>query len=215
MIVPKQMASGRIVDLAKLTARDVYWPDIADGLARICRFDGALKAGVEHYSVAEHCCRCHDAMGARPIIKPGFGEQDIADAVWRLWRLWRLSALLHDAHEAYIGDLSTPAAGYLAHVTGWADDESPVRVAIRRAKETLDLVICGKAGLARSWIGTSKVKLIDERMLATERRDLLAEPDGPGWPHLPQPYDDEIRPWRIDAARDGFLLRLREAGVWE
>lgn len=61
--------------------------DIAHSLSNICRYGGHCK---QFYSVAEHSIACCDRMGN--------GE----DASVRLW------ALLHDAAEAYIGDICKP-----------------------------------------------------------------------------------------------------------
>lgn len=62
--------------------------DIAHHLAHINRFNGATTRS---YTVAEHSLLCEsmaDAQGLSPK--------------------WRMAALLHDAHEAYLGDVSTP-----------------------------------------------------------------------------------------------------------
>lgn len=57
--------------------------DISRGLSRACRFAGQIE---QHYSVAEH------SIQVSRLVAP---EN-------------RLIALLHDAAEAYIGDLTTP-----------------------------------------------------------------------------------------------------------
>lgn len=62
--------------------------DIAHHLAHINRFTGATTRS---YTVAEHSLLCEsmaDAQGLTPK--------------------WRMAALLHDAHEAYLGDVATP-----------------------------------------------------------------------------------------------------------
>lgn len=57
--------------------------DIARSLAQQCRFLGHTDA---HYSIAQHCVLVSELVPAR-------------DALW---------GLLHDASEAYLGDLPAP-----------------------------------------------------------------------------------------------------------
>ena len=77
--------SGRIVDPLNLKVEDIHIVDIARPLERICRYGGHVK---EHYSVAQHCV--HVATMARG--NPNRIRQ----------------ALLHDAAEAYLGDMVSP-----------------------------------------------------------------------------------------------------------
>lgn len=70
-------------------ARPVLIEDIAHHLSLINRFTGATK---RPYSVAEHSLLCAD-IAHRMNLSP----------------LVQLCALMHDAHEAYTTDLSSPA----------------------------------------------------------------------------------------------------------
>lgn len=76
-------ATGRHLDLTGSTAADIDPLDLARGLARACRFAGQCDA---FYSVAQH------SVLASFHVPP----QDA------------LHALLHDAAEAYLGDLTGP-----------------------------------------------------------------------------------------------------------
>lgn len=76
-------ATGRHLDLTGSTAADIDPLDLARGLARACRFAGQ---GDAFYSVAQH------SVLASFHVPP----QDA------------LHALLHDAAEAYLGDLTGP-----------------------------------------------------------------------------------------------------------
>lgn len=62
--------------------------DIAHHLANLCRYNGATW---RHYSVAEHSLLVATILRLR-------GESPAV----------QLAGLLHDAHEAYLGDVSTP-----------------------------------------------------------------------------------------------------------
>jgi hypothetical protein len=78
-----QMASGRAWSLLQPAPEHVHWPDFAESLAKICRFNGHCT---HFYSVAQHCCHVAD------ILPPNL----------------RLRGLLHDAHEAVTGDTIYP-----------------------------------------------------------------------------------------------------------
>lgn len=73
--------TGRYVDPFNLSPDDIDIKDIAHALSLICRYGGHTK---KFYSVAEHCLYLSDRMNT-----PEF----------------RLLALLHDAPEAYVGDM--------------------------------------------------------------------------------------------------------------
>lgn len=100
----------------------------------------------------------------------------------------RLEALLHDASEAYLVDMPRPIKQELQ---GYRDIEG-----------TLDLVIRKKYGLPEKM--TEEVKYIDDKMLATEKRDLMKISDRP-WNWLPDPYDFKIEPWSYERAYEEFL----------
>lgn len=72
--------SGILFNLLEPMMEDINPIDIAVHLARTARWNGGTR---HFYSVAEHCCRCHDKA-------PGH---------------LKALALLHDAEEAYWGDI--------------------------------------------------------------------------------------------------------------
>jgi hypothetical protein len=83
-----QSASGSYLDLHNLKPEDIQVTDIAHHLSHLCRFGGAT---FEFYSVAEH------SIHVARIVNTMLGRPDLA-----------MAALMHDASEAYLGDVRTP-----------------------------------------------------------------------------------------------------------
>jgi hypothetical protein len=144
-------ANGRPVDIR----------DVAHHLAIVNQFNGATA---RPYSVAEHsllCCDIARHAGASVFVQ--------------------MAALMHDAHEAYINDLISPAklavnsfsmgAGGIA---AWTLFEAEHAKTVREHFKLLS-VFAGHKALLRS---------IDSQALATARRDLT--PFDPAR-HLPWP----------------------------
>ena len=86
------MLSGRRLDLLDPSPFDVEIEDIAQGLARVARWNGQTQ-GDHAFSVAEHS-----------VIVERICVQLQPDWAYR----WRLAALLHDAPEYVIGDMISP-----------------------------------------------------------------------------------------------------------
>lgn len=157
---------------------DLWTPridDIAWHLSGIYRFNGLTRV-----TVAQHSW----------IVSQNVPEHD---------RAW---ALLHDAPEAYVGDMAAP----LKHTnTLWARQR-------RKVEERLMDRICNTFGLPRS--EPKSVRIADRRAVVTERRDLL--PDDPEWASRPgwagyldvEPFAEVIEPWTPEWARTQFLARF-------
>lgn len=93
------MLSGRRLDLLDPSPFDVEVDDIAQGLARVARWNGQTQ-GDHAFSVAEHSVVVEQLCGQLQPLWPA---------------KWRLAALLHDAAEYVIGDMISPfkaALGY-------------------------------------------------------------------------------------------------------
>ena len=131
-----QTYTGRKLDLANPNPDDLDLDDIAHALSLICRFTGHVR---EFYSVAQHC-----------VIVSSLVPPELA-----------LSALLHDATEAYIGDVSRPLKGLLPEY--------------RAIEARLWAAIAERFGVTEA----PEIKLADNIALLWERRDLLGEPVAP------------------------------------
>jgi hypothetical protein len=146
-------ATGATVNLEWVAASSISLLDIAHHLAQINRFTGACS---RPYSVAEHSLLVVEIM-----------ERDLAIRSPHAL----LAGLLHDAHEAYTQDLSTP----LKRVLGpeWARTEGRIANAVRERFNV-------SAARAGAWDDIHRADLI---ALATERAQLLP-PGGPEWASL-------------------------------
>ncbi len=100
----------------------------------------------------------------------------------------QLAMLMHDASEAYLVDLPRPLK---AAFPQYAEIE-----------DRLMEVIAGKYGF--QWPMTEAMKLIDNRMLFTEKRDLMEPAD---WGYEVEPYGDyKIVPWNPTTSERAFLV---------
>ncbi|MFS8180876.1 hypothetical protein ACMG4P_04860 [Pseudovibrio denitrificans] len=141
---------GRTWNLLDPQACNVSFWEIAEVLARIPRFNGHPTVP---YSVAQHCCIAHD------LAAPHGGPELM------------LLALLHDAHEAYIGDIITPVKEALCELPGGQYFDE----ALEHLKVRHDMAIHRAAGLPEmcqtSQIGL--VKAIDKELLLEEQNWLF------------------------------------------
>ncbi|QDT94188.1 HD domain-containing protein [Gimesia algae] len=168
--------SGVEFNLTNIDSTQIDINDIAHHLSLINRFAGAMEVP---YSVAQH------SVIVSRIVHPRFA----------------LPALLHDAAEAYIGDISAPVKKLLLMhgVNHLAEYES-----------VLLCLILEKYGVSHYLMRESAnpVHTADMQVQATEFRDLFNPPHY--LPSLPTPLDTTIR--RIDpaTAKRSFLIRFHE-----
>lgn len=155
--------------------------DIAHALSLLNRFTGHTRVA---YSVAEHSCRVAELV-----------HETRPDLV--------LEALLHDASEAYLGDVASPLKQHPSFGEAYREAERALQGRIYRT--------FGCDGHE-----DPEVKRADLILLATEKRDLLGP--GPDWALLRdvEPLPSTIRPWSAGKAELEFLrhygaFRLAEA----
>ena len=162
--------SGIEFDLMAPKPEMVDIADIAHALAHICRFTGHTSA---FYSVAQHSVM----------------------ASYRVPREHALAALMHDAAEAYIGDVAAPLKALLPDY--------------RAIERRVELAVALKFDLPLEM--PPEVKHADLVMLATEKRDFMPA-TAEHWPvELTHKADERwIIPWEPKVARAEFLCRFRE-----
>jgi uncharacterized protein len=168
-----QTLSGRRVNPFDAAPEDIDPGDIARALSNICRFGGHSRA---FYSVAQHSAIVCDLLEARGATR---GEL--------------MAALLHDAAEAYLGDLPHP----LKH-------RSELGAGFRAAEKRLEAVIAERFALPDA---AARIKPLDRSLLAAERR-IFSEVTW-HWPELDgaEALDIEIEPWSPRRAQEEFLRR--------
>jgi len=171
--------TGRQFDPFDPQPEDIHILDIAHALSNTCRYGGMCQF---YYSVAQHSG--YVAQMAMDLN----GTKTSPD-----WPLW---GLLHDAAEAYIGDMPTPFKPFM---TNFDKVETDI---LRVIAEKFGLHWYGEAGVPDA------IKKVDKRMLFTEARQLLPGADWckyqPKWPETAG-YDMMVQPMSPIAAEDAFL----------
>lgn len=192
-----QTRSGRAVDLQNPTPQMIDFGDVAWALARIARFIGHTGPddGAEPYSVAQH-----SVLGAEVLLAET-GDRALAAAF-----------LLHDAHEAYLGDMSTPAKMAYAetgHRLGGYSGYWIVNDALGRPRRLLDEAIYAAAGVTLPGAADDARRILKEtdiRLLLAERNALFRQPPPRPWNETieqarPLPDRMILRPWPWSIAR--------------
>lgn len=163
--------SGQHLDLVEPKVESINIEDIAVGLSRASRWNGQTR---EPHSVARH------SLNLLKNLPPNL----------------HLEALLHDATEAYLGDLNYPTKTLCPDY--------------KRVEFRLDLVIRRRFGLCP--IENLHVKEVDLRTAVTERRDLFLHPmevDDPKYVDL-IPYPEPTQEGWHQLDRSVFLRAFKE-----
>lgn len=185
-----QTLKGRVFDLIDPMPHMVDFAEISETLSRLHRYGGASEKPV---SVALHTLIACDAAEERD----------------------RAYVLLHDAHEAYIGDITTPAAHGLIARAEWrngAIGRAAVRMAIDDLKSCIDTAILAAAGLPPPDLQrAARVKTADIVALVTERRDFLGPPPRPWAPKIEaaEPLAQKYRLRPATEVADELLARFK------
>ena len=129
-----QTVSGSMISLTEPENNSYVIQDIAHALSQLCRFNGHSKP---FYSVAQHS----------------------VNLSYRVAPSAALEALLHDAAEAYLGDMTSPLKAMMPEY--------------RAIEERFDAAIRKAFKLPPEM--DPEIKLADLRLLVTEQRDLMPE----------------------------------------
>lgn len=175
-----QTYTGKAVDFSKpIPLHVICLEDIAHALAMQCRFNGHC---LRFYSVAEHSVHVAERV----------------DELWKLEHVGQIPieirqwALLHDAAEAYVGDMVRPLK-HSGRLDGFKKFEMSARSAIEYS-------------LTRGRPPDAIKDLIlraDLELLATERDKVMAPPPQP-WDPLPDPLDISL--WCLSPERAYFVF---------
>ena len=192
---------GTRMDLLNPLPTDVNFCEIANGLSKIARWNGRNPGPA--FSVAQHCVMGADALMAET------GDTRLAACF-----------LLHDAHEAFIGDITTPTATAIDWLASGASGR--VLSAIDELKRLLDVVIFHRAGVFPFWESlemADAVKRMDRRMAFAEACALFGQQAAEAWPMFvrmaleergPPKTTGSFRPWAPMKAEEQWLDRLRK-----
>ncbi len=158
------LSGGSYFDFLAPEASEFTIEDIAHGLSMTCRFAGQCS---RFYSVAQHSVHVAD------LVPPEHAY----------------AALMHDAAEAFIGDVSKPLKDLLPEY--------------RVVEKRVEAAIAARFGLPEKM--PAAVKDADLVMLATEQRQLMRNRDDWDYTRGRQVADLEIPEWSPAEARWRFL----------
>jgi len=144
--------------------------DIAHSLALQCRFNGHCE---KFYSIAQH-----SVLVSKIVSKK-----------------YALAGLLHDASEAYIGDIVKPLKKFLPN--------------FKKIELRIENIILEKFGIKE--VNHAEIKKADNIALVTEMRDLMKEPPEK-WneDRFFEPLSEKIIPMNPEESEKEFLKRFEE-----
>lgn len=172
--------SGKYLDLACPKFDDIVLEDIAGALSKLCRFSGQIDF---HYSVAEHSYICS------MVAEDDGNSANICRSV-----------LMHDAAEAYCGDVVRPLKKML-----------PEYAAIERR---LMSCIAEKFDLNFSF-AADIIHEIDNAVVLAERRQVWFDQDDVEWhgESTVRKVDITVVGWEPRLAEEVFMIRANELGI--
>jgi hypothetical protein len=163
------LQSGAPFDFLDPWSSDFTIEDIAHGLSNLCRYAGQCRS---FYSVAEHSLH-----------------------VSRVAKGFELQALLHDAAEAFMGDITRPLKQLLPE--------------FKRIEQEVERAILARYGLPE--LMPREVKWADLRVLAAEQAQIMP-PGTDAWARTDgiEPAAIKIEHMRPEQAKAAFLWRFQD-----
>lgn len=171
--------SGRKFNFLDPESHNYHAKDIAHHLALICRYGGACQF---HYSVAQHSVLMAEAayaMSGDPILA--------------------LDCLLHDASEAYIGDMKKPIK---MQIPKFEEIEQRIDNAIRVHFNKYKVLVPLKQ--------TPECKYLDMAIFLAEWPVLMGHEDAQNWYPDVDPLNVVIERWSPEFAAERFLDVLKK-----
>lgn len=156
--------SGRKINLHRPTVDMIDIDDIATALSKICRFGGHTG---QFYSVAQHSC-----------LVSMLAPRDLQRA-----------ALLHDAAEAYLGDVIKPLKVIIGDI-------------YMNLEDAFEILICEKFNITGEQL--REVKYFDKRAVEIEYNYFFKGTD-----ELVRIFGEETC-WNHEMAKDLFLYNFKE-----
>jgi uncharacterized protein len=166
----KQTFSGKQVDFINPDPEQLCIEDIAHALAHTCRYTGHTQY---FYSTAEHSIILVNYIWSNL----GYSKQD------------QFTMLMHDAAEAFLGDISSPLKALLPDY--------------KKIEKNFEKVLANKFGF--EYPLPDRLKQLDKRIILDEVKYLFAESVG-NWEHDDyEPLNVEIAGLSPDQAKRKFL----------
>ncbi|QEX18533.1 hypothetical protein FRZ44_38400 [Hypericibacter terrae] len=195
-------AGGRAYHFLTPSPAEIDILDIANHLAKICRFNGACRG---FYSVAQHSVLVSDLLPPTPD------------------GLLQIHGLLHDAHEFAVGDSTTPLKKARRFLLGAGPDQADPDTIMAQSCQR---AIIQALGLPEPDEAQARqIREADFLAFAIERRDLMPKPRAgvPDWdvklPDTKGYYRIYPQPWdlasRIFRRRFDVLAARYTAGTKE
>jgi len=177
-----QTYTGKMVRIFDFDESQVCIEDIAHALSRQCRFGGHCRP---FYSVAEHSVRVYNLMTS------------MYNSLGTINCYTKFFALMHDAAEAYLGDMPRP----IKKVCPWYGEieENVMQVILLEFK-------IEHYSDVNKFVDRDLVQLADDILLVTERRDLMTlTNENWGMARTVLPLKNTIIPYCPDEAKRLFL----------